>query len=165
MGLPSIPVFGTNQVLPSSSLSALGDAANYAVNPPAVLGTRTSLSIPTAAITPVTFDVEVFDNGNFLTVTSAIFTVPDRGLYWISGSATWGTISATGYRMLLIYQNAVEIAGQFAAGDASASIRQTVATPTLCAAGDTVELRAFHSLGVSMNLTSVRLGLSRHSGT
>lgn len=165
MGVPPGQVFGTYGIVPSSTLANTDAAAQYGINPPAALATRTSVSINTATITAVQFDVEVFDNGSFFAPTSAIFTVPDRGFYNIIGNGTWGTISATGYRLLMIYQNATEIAGQEGPGDASASIRQTVAASTLCSAGDTIELRAFHTLGVAQNLTNSRLGVVRLSGT
>lgn len=167
MAVPVKPVFGTNAVVPSSKLNALADLANYAVKPPACAVTRsTAQSIPNSAITYITFDTELVDTtGSMFTASSTTITVPETGIYMVSGYSGLA-INATGYRRLLLDQN-----GSFVVIDQRTAVtgdntHMTINTLLVCTAGDAIKLAADQNSGGALNTAGTpRFTISWQSAT
>ncbi len=165
MAVPAKPVFGTNGVVPSSKFSALADLAHFAAKPPACAVTRsTAQSIATATITSITFDTEVIDTtGTMFTASSTTITVPETGIYAVSGYCAI-TSNATGYRRLLLDQN-----GSFVIIDARGAVNgdhthMTLNTLLVCVAGDAIKLAVEQTSGGALNTVGTpRLTISWQS--
>jgi hypothetical protein len=157
VAVPPKPVFGTNANVPGSKLSALADLAQFAAKPPACAVSRsTAQSISTATVTYITFDTEVIDTtGTMFSASSTTITIPETGIYMVSGYCGLA-VNATGYRRLLLDQN-----GTFMIIDARPAVsgdntHMTLNTLLACALGDTLRLAVDHSAGVSLNTVTTQ---------
>lgn len=145
-------------------LTALGQL----LNPPRAIASRvTTQAIAHATFTTVTWPIEVEDVGGFFTAGTGTFTVPAGygGTFQLGGGIIWPN-TATGVRACWINHNGAEIEGSGTELDASAvsQKRQQLGTMWASAAdGDTFDVTAYQSSGISTNLTSGRFWIKKIS--
>lgn len=165
MPKPPKPRFPTNAQVPSSKLSQLADLADYGATMPCCIATRLAAqSLVNNAPNGVIFDTEVFDNAAMFVGPSINVTVPDAGVYTVSG---WCQITAntTGMRSLEIVQNGVVVLSAAGSAPSTFDARLALSNDFSAAAGDTFGLVAFQNSGIALNLTGARISVRRSSGT
>lgn len=115
------------------------------------------VSIPTSALTAVSFDSEVADTNRLhdsVTNNSRV-TVPETGMYMLSANITFAG-SATGSRKVYLrVDGATFIAVLRQAGDATENVF-LVNTPYALTKGQYVEVIAFQDSGASLNIIDSR---------
>lgn len=164
MSKPPKPAF-SGGIVPTSTMSALADLADYAADPPGALARRqTNQSIASGAATAVSFDAELFDNsGLMFAPTSTDITIADSGLYIVGG---WVDLDAntTGIRQLEIFVNATSIWKDARSAQSALTGRISITGFAVCAAADVLEMWVYQSSGISLNVTAARFGACRISG-
>ncbi len=163
MARPPKPSFRTG-ILPTSTISALADLADYGADPPAAIARRIAAqSINSASATPVSFDAELFDNAAMFAPTSTSISIVDTGLYTATG---WVDLQAgtTGIRQLEIFQNGTSVWKDARNAPSSLTCRMSITGTVVATAGDTLELWVYQSQGSALNVTEARFGVVRVSG-
>lgn len=158
--VPAVPDFSTG-MSSTSQLNQLGDALQFALNPPLCQARQTvAQSIPNSTTTVVTFDTEDVDKspggsgGHDNVTNNSRFTAEYAGWYMLSGG--WSiAASATGIRSAAWRVNGTVVAGSgvmFTSVSAAASSRIPARTIVVFLnIGDYVELEAFQSSGGPLN--------------
>lgn len=141
-----------------AGLSTLTGSTRLLGQPVCLLRHSTTQSIATSSDTALTFNTELHDIGAMHdAVNPTRVTIPSGqdGIYLISGNATFA-VNATGIRRLqFIFNGVTTRSAQQVVPPASAN-GATVSTSmvSLLAAGDYVEVMAFQSSGVSLDVGS-----------
>jgi hypothetical protein len=166
MARPPKPTF-RGGIIPTSSASALADLGDYGVDPPAVIARRIAAqSIPTGSATQITLDSAYFasiSGAGMFTAPSVSITITDSGLYTCYGYMDM-VANTTGIRQLEIVQNGTAVLAHAQNAIVAFSNRHTISGALLAISGDTLQLWAFQSQGVSQNLTAARYAVVRASG-
>jgi hypothetical protein len=160
---PPKPDFKTG-ILPTSTVSAVADLADYAADPPAVLARRIAAqSITSGLATAVVFDGEMFDNADMFAPSSDTINIVDSGFYTVHG---WVDLQAgtTGIRQLEIFQNGAAVWSDARNAPSSLTNRMTISGPVVATAGDTLQLWVYQSQGSSLNVTAAKFAAVRTSG-
>lgn len=163
MSRPPKPSFKTG-ILPTSTVSAVADLADYAADPPGAIARRNAVqSISTGFATAVIFDAEVADNAAMFAASSDTINIVDTGFYFAHG---WVDLAAgtTGIRQLEIFQNGAAAFSDARNAPSSLTCRMTISGLLNCTAGDTLQLWVYQSQGTSLNVTAAKFGAVRVSG-
>jgi len=159
LGTPTAP-----PVIPLTGVSATGTGAaparqdhTHGYNPPACrIYNSASISIPTGALTVLTFDSERYDTDSMhsTSVNTSRITINTAGVYILTGTVSFPA-NATGFRQTALRLNG----GTFIASDVRASIATgielIIATTWKFAAADYVELLVQQTSGAPLNVTSL----------
>jgi hypothetical protein len=163
VAIPRVPDF-SNGVLDTSKASALGDAAQYGINPTGCGVARVAVqSIANGGTPLIDFDTEDFDSGGQFAATSNTITVAEPGFYQLSGYGEFAS-NATGYRLIQIEVNGATITGNAGPAANGTATKCSAAIGKLLAAGDAISMRVTQNSGSSLNFTG-RLSIVRGSGT
>jgi hypothetical protein len=113
-----------------------------------------NISIPTGAVTTLTFNSEHYDYGDLhsTVANTSRLTAPTGGIYYIAGHITFNA-SAVGRRQLYLFQDGatyINITGQ----DASAAGNTFMSIDTKCylSSGSYVELRVYQDTGGNLDV-------------
>lgn len=165
--LPDPGPFETGIVL-TTWLNAMRDLGLAARDQPATIADRLAAqSIPNNANTLVAFDTEIFDNYGTFTATSSTIILQAAGVYVVTGGGTWAA-NATGARLASIRHNGNDVNGGTWEQPALTGGAQTFMShcATINAAiGDSVTYAVFQNSGGALNISAVRIGITRASGT
>lgn len=164
MVVPRVPLF-SSEALPTSKLSALGDAVSYALDPPACIATRVAVqNLVNNAPNGIIFDTELVDSAAMFAASSTTVSIVDDGVYTVQG---WAVIAAntTGMRSLEITQNGSIVLSTATNAPSSFDARLSLGNSFIAAAGDTFGLVAFQNSGGALNLTAARISVIRSTGT
>lgn len=157
--MPSPRTFGVSEIETAGNLNSLRDAVTFALNPPLVRVSQTSVQTLTTNVwTAISMDTTVVDtygmHSNVTNNTRATAIV--TGWYWTSGAVAFAA-SATGTRGARLAVNGNVIAGsaQFGPPSASGSFATvTTSLPLFLNAGDYVELQGVQNSGGNLNTLS-----------
>lgn len=162
MAIPRVPSFSSEN-LPSSKLTALGDATKFAINPTACgVVLNAAANITTGSTPLITWDVKDFDTGTQITVPSTTITVAEAGFYQLAAYMGWSS-NATGYRLIQIEVNGTSVASMSAPAISGIGNANSCAIAKLLAAGDTIALRVLQNSGITLTITG-RMSVARVSG-
>jgi len=163
LAIPRVPSFNS-EALPSSKLSALGDATKFAINPTACgVVLNAAANITTGSASLITFDVKDFDTGTQITVPSTTITVAEAGFYQLSAYMGWSS-NATGYRLIQIEVNGTSVTSQSAPALSGIGNANSCSIGKLLVAGDAVALRVLQNSGSTLTITG-RMSVARVSGS
>lgn len=148
----------TGQIIPASWGDIVRDDLEYLARnkPHARVYNSAAISLPTGAVTALTFNSERYDIGACHSTSSntSRLTVPsgEAGKYLI-GATVGFAANPTGYRAILLQVNGVTtIAQQDAISlGAGSAMYLSICTENALAAGDYVELKAFQNSGGNLN--------------
>lgn len=160
---PASPFVGQSIYETDTSLSLTWSGSAWvspplAFKPPSVrcLATGTSQTLPTGALTAITFPAEDYDTDSMHSTSSntSRVTVPYAGLYLVNNYITTG--AAGGNRYIYILKNGAQWMFKAAVTDptssSSAGIVDSICAIVPCAANDYIESGIFHNTGSAISV-------------
>lgn len=160
---PASPFAGQSIYETDTSLSLTWSGSAWvspplAFKPPSVrcLATGTSQTLPTGALTAITFPAEDYDTDSMHSTSSntSRVTVPYAGLYLVNNYITTG--AAGGNRYIYILKNGAQWMFKAAVTDptssSSAGIVDSICAIVPCAANDYIESGIFHNTGSAISV-------------
>lgn len=114
----------------------------------------TNQSISDGANTPISFDSEIFDNGNLFTPPSTTVLITEPGVYLITATVDWA-MSGGANRAMEIDQNSTPIARVATPGSAATDLEQNASTVARLTPGATISVVVFQTSGGSLNVLQV----------
>lgn len=157
--VPSPRTFGVSEVETAANLNSLRDAITFALNPPIVRVSQTSVQTLTTNVwTAISQDTTIVDSyGMHSNVTNNTrCTAVVAGWYWVSGAVAFAA-SATGTRgaRLAVNGGVIQGSAQFGPPSASGSFASvTTSMPLFLNVGDYVELQGVQNSGGNLNTLS-----------
>lgn len=154
----------------STGMWTIGEATYSPVDDGALLRNSGTQTIATSTDTPVVFNTEVRDDGGYadLGVNTSRLTIPTgkAGWYVIAGVIYWDA-STAGFRVLRLCKNGANEATEICADvrtDSGGYVQQNVSAVVYLAAGDYVQLVAWHNSGSNrtLNVTNNMPSLAIH---
>jgi len=163
VAVPRVPTFGV-EVVPSSKLSALADAASYAINPTGCgVALVAAQNVTSGSVPLITFDIEDFDSASQFTAPGTTITVAEPGFYQLSCYVAWPS-NAAGYRLAQIEVNGSTIAQDAKPAANGIGTGCSAGIGKLLAAGDGIAVRVTQNSGSTLGITG-RLSIIRGTGT
>jgi hypothetical protein len=124
------------------------------VNYNASIGLSAPQAIATGGATNIAWTLEYYDDYNMHAAGSAVLIAPVPGKYLVTASLYWAA-TTTGIRSMLVVKNdAVEVAGATQSATASGRVRQNVTIELLLAAGETIGVRGYQDGASLLNVDS-----------
>lgn len=128
---------------------------------PARMGIVTAQNIAVATnVTQIAWDTVIYDPwGCCTTGASAKYTCGASGFYEIDALVTWFSSNSPDEVYLTIYVNSAEVSRGHNTHTAAGAVTKsnTVHDTLYCAAGDAIDVRAYHSVGGNANAITVGL--------
>jgi hypothetical protein len=142
-----IPQIGTLQGEVIAALEALGLVGTIEH---AIVARTTNQSIPNATLTIVSWESELFDNGNFFNILSpTLFTISTAGHYLILAEVTWFTSPGAIVSRFLL--NGATVIQGLTAGSGAALSKHSILNIGLFNATDTLALQVQQNSGGALN--------------
>jgi hypothetical protein len=158
------PSFAPGIVDPTQ-LGLLQLLALFARDPSAIVAQRVAAqSIPNSAFTAISWDTELQDNDNQLTVPTSSLVLPNPGVYVGFGGVQFAG-SASGSRTATTFKNGGEIVGSGQDAPANASGTRIICGAVFTGvAGDIISVNVFQGSGGALNINGAIFGVVRISG-
>jgi len=151
-----------------ADVQSLYNASAAARNAPtASISSIGILATPSGAMTTMTFTDELYDNAGMVNfgVNNTIITIPQTGLYLVSGSATFNIAAGTTTLACALFLRSVgglvpdiaTVTKQLG----SPMTNLSMVTLTRCNAGETISLATQHNFGSPIDVNTVRLYVTK----
>lgn len=174
MAYTTPPTWSPDTIVASSDLQILSDDITYlkgqtdlAVFSGAYATRGTNLSVSDSTDTDVTLTSETWDEGSWIAVTSATFTVPASAvppgyttvIVDIRANVLWAG-NSSGARRIIINKTGTQIRSKAHDMYSASAFPQDLAVLEPAVAGDTFKLQVWQNSGGALNVSSASLSVS-----
>lgn len=171
------PLYGDTQNFPAQiqalaedidvDVQGLYDAADAARNAPTASVSNLTQSVPSGALTTITFTDELYDNANMvnLGIDPTIISIPETGLYLVSGTAVFNIAAGTTTLACALFLRSiggiVPDISTVTKELGSPATNLSMVTLTRCNVGESISMAVQQNFGSPIDVTGARLYVTK----